>query len=189
MWRYRMKRKLFFVSVIFLMCSFKSNAEENPPLNFASEFCEEYGIESYEELEEIYDMYITAVDYGAESSVDIVDAFISHSIIEYDLGKDAVDDLLYYETTYGYGAVDNILRAVDEIGYSELTGDYSYIHKNYDNDESETTTENVDYKWYKNFMYEFSDFCNRNWYFLLGIISWGIIILYIAFKSWNEKRK
>ena len=157
--------------------------------SFSEQFCEDYGIESYEELEDIYDIYSAALDYGINSYNMLEDVIISDFILSEELGVELVNELLNFQEQYGYGSIEKLLSVVDEIGYSELTGDYSYIHKNYEDDKPETITEKPDYKWCEHFMYELSAFCNRNWYFLLGIVSWGIIILYITLKSWNEKRK
>lgn len=102
--------------------------ENDPSFSFADQFCEDYGIQSYRELEEIMDLYYFAMDIGFESYSDMEDASIAEYIIEEELGAETVDELRELQEKYGYGCIDKLLRAVDEIGYSELTGDYSYLH-------------------------------------------------------------
>lgn len=104
-------------------------AESDPSFSFADQFCEDYGIGSYRELEQIIEVYYAAMDIGFESYSDMEDASIAEYIIEEELGAETVDELRKLQEKYGYGCVDKILDAVDEIGYGELTGDYSNFSK------------------------------------------------------------
>lgn len=99
--------------------------ENDPSFSYAEQFCEDYGIESYRELEQIMEVYYAAMDIGFESYSDMENAIIAENIIEDELGVETVDELLDLQEKYGYGCIDKILDAVDEIGYGELTGDYS----------------------------------------------------------------
>lgn len=103
--------------------------ENDPSFSFADQFCEDYGIQSYRELEEIMDLYYFAMDIGFESYSDMEDASIAQYIIEEELGEETVDELRDFQEKYGYGSIDELLQAVDEIGYSEITEDYSNFSK------------------------------------------------------------
>lgn len=104
-------------------------AESDPSFSFADQFCEDYGIGSYRELEQIIEVYYAAMDIGFESYSDMEDARIAEYIIEEELGAETVDELRSLQEKYGYRCIDKILDAVDEIGYGELTGDHSNFSK------------------------------------------------------------
>lgn len=103
--------------------------ENDPSFSYAEQFCEDYNIGSYRELEQIIDVYYSVMDIGFESYSDMEDASIAQYIIEEELGEETVDELRDFQEKYGYGSIDELLRAVDEIGYSEITGDYSNFSK------------------------------------------------------------
>ena len=185
--------KKFLLAFILFFFLFPTTAKAS--CSFSEQFCEDYGIESYEELEEIYTIYSATLGYGMDSYSKVEDAIISDYILKEELGEDLVGELLDFQEQYGYGSIEKLLNAADEIGYGELTGDYSYIQRRNENYESNAitedaiTNENSDIEWHKKFINIFSNIWKRNWYFLLPIISWGLIFLCIAFNSWRNKRK
>lgn len=183
--------KKFLLAFILFFFLFPTTAKAS--CSFSEQFCEDYGIESYEELEEIYTIYSAALDYGMNSYSMVEDAIISDYILKEELGEDLVDELLDFQEQYGYDSIEKLLNVADEIGYSELTEDYSYIHSEYEesinsSDINKTYTKYTFTDKLKDKLCEFWD--NFGFFIILCIVSLIIMCLsYIVYEFYQRLKK